>query len=445
MHDDATVALVRARSRRVRTRAALVAEALEIGARVLDREQTGANAEWVKAELEKTSREVQGEFTERTRAVAEFFDKRVDQAFGPENGQVARELARQFGDESSVAVQNQLQGRAGRGMRRDARRPAQAVPRPTDDNPFAVFQRAWLGAMKQTSDQQDARLREMGERMQGLRRGARARAAEKEKAEAVAQEAERGTAKGRSFEEARVRARSTRSRRARATTATRSATSRAPPARPATSWWASRAAPGRPAGGSCSRPRPRGWRSRRRSRSSTARRAQREADFAVLVVPDEELIPAKMHELREVNGDKLLAVFDPGDGSRLSLEVAYKLARARVLMARGEAEGVDAWAIREAIERAAGAMGDVRRVKEQLDVGAKTASSGRAEILDALATAVRAQLQHVELLLAAADEARRRRPSRAPRASCASPQPPYLGADGCPSAGSAPRARRRGA
>ena len=122
----------------------------------------------------------------------------------------------------------------------------------------------------------------------------------------------------------------------------------------------------------------------------------------MLVVPDEERIPAKMHELREYGGDKLVVCFDPEDGSMLSLEVAYKLARARVLMARGEADGVDAAAIREAIERATGAMGDVLRVKQQL-TGATTSIRKSAEILDSMAVAVRAQLMHVELLLAASE------------------------------------------
>ena len=131
-------------------------------------------------------------------------------------------------------------------------------------------------------------------------------------------------------------------------------------------------------------------------------RTERNADYAVLVVPDEERIPARMHELREYGGDKLVVCFDPEDGSTLSLEVAYKLARARVLMARGEAEGVDAAAIREAIERATGAMGDVLRVKQQL-TGATTSIKKGAEILDAMAVAVRAQLIQVELLLAASE------------------------------------------
>ena len=59
--DDPTVVeLVRARVEAGDDPAVVVADALEIGARVLNREQTGANVEFVKAELEKTAREVAG-------------------------------------------------------------------------------------------------------------------------------------------------------------------------------------------------------------------------------------------------------------------------------------------------------------------------------------------------------------------------------------------------
>jgi NAD(P)-dependent dehydrogenase (short-subunit alcohol dehydrogenase family) len=137
-----------------------------------------------------------------------------------------------------------------------------------------------------------------------------------------------------------------------------------------------------------------------------------------------------MHQLREYGGDKLVACFDPEDGSTLSLEVAYALARARVLMARGEAEGVDAAAIRDAIERATGAMADVIRIKQQL-TGAKTSIDKGADILDAMATAVRAQLQQVELLLlAAAEEPVAPAPPR-PRA-VREPEPPFPGAEQLP-------------
>src|SRR4051812_1172313 len=79
--------------------------------------------------------------------------------------------------------------------------------------------------------------------------------------------------------------------------------------------------------------------------------AQRDASYAVWVVPSEEQLPARTQPLREINGDKLFVVFDP-EGSRAALALAYLLARARVLMARGDASGLDASALAAEVERA---------------------------------------------------------------------------------------------
>ena len=94
--------------------------------------------------------------------------------------------------------------------------------------------------------------------------------------------------------------------------------------------------------------------------------AQRDADYAVWVVPSEDLLPRKTQQLREVNGDKLFVVYEPEDGSRLALEVGYALARARVLMAKGAQDDLDVSAVVAETERALGAMEDVRRIKSQL-------------------------------------------------------------------------------
>src|SRR5206468_354076 len=82
---------------------------------------------------------------------------------------------------------------------------------------------------------------------------------------------------------------------------------------------------------------------------------EREGGFAVLVVPGDDKLPAKTRALREYNGDKLLVAWDP-EGDGLALEVAYSLARARVLMTRSDADGIDAGALRDTVERALGAM-----------------------------------------------------------------------------------------
>ncbi len=130
----------------------------------------------------------------------------------------------------------------------------------------------------------------------------------------------------------------------------------------------------------------------------------RDADYAVLVVPGEAELPARTQPLREFNGDKLFVTFDPDEGSRLTLEVAYALARARVLMRRGAASGLDLEVVRAEVERAQQAMEDVRRIKSQL-TSAEGGIDEARKILERMAATVRSHLDQIEGLLVAQDPA----------------------------------------
>ncbi len=112
--DPATAAFVDRRMAAGEDPADVVVSAVEVGARVLEREQAAVDAEFVRNEFEKVSREVETAFSERARVVAEFFGTKVDEVFGAENGHLARELHRLFGEGSSV-------GRATSVARGDAR------------------------------------------------------------------------------------------------------------------------------------------------------------------------------------------------------------------------------------------------------------------------------------------------------------------------------------
>jgi hypothetical protein len=125
--------------------------------------------------------------------------------------------------------------------------------------------------------------------------------------------------------------------------------------------------------------------------------AERSADFAVLVVPTEEEVPAKLDTLREYNGDKLVVALDP-DAGALALEVGYRLARARVLMKRADAEGIDAGSLRDTVERALAALSEERKVKQQL-TGAKSGIDKAYELVEAMAGRVRAELTEMDALL----------------------------------------------
>src|SRR3954452_9867803 len=75
--DECTVRLVREREEAGADAAALLVDAIEIGARVLDREQAGANADFVRGELEKVTRETEAALGERTREVSEMLARKV--------------------------------------------------------------------------------------------------------------------------------------------------------------------------------------------------------------------------------------------------------------------------------------------------------------------------------------------------------------------------------
>ena len=131
---------------------------------------------------------------------------------------------------------------------------------------------------------------------------------------------------------------------------------------------------------------------------------QRSADFAVLVVPTEDEVPAKLQPLREYNGDKIVVALDPDEPGGLALELGYRLARARVLMRRGDVDGVDADAVRDSVDRALQAMGEVSKVKAQLTGAEKSIDNARS-LVEGMADRVRGQLAEIDALASAGTSA----------------------------------------
>jgi hypothetical protein len=130
--------------------------------------------------------------------------------------------------------------------------------------------------------------------------------------------------------------------------------------------------------------------------------AERSADFGVLVVPTDDELPAKLEPLREYNGDKMVVALDPQAGS-LALEYAYRMARARVLMKRSDADGIDAEAVRSTAERALAALNDERKIKNQLS-GAKTGIDKAYGLVEEMSARVRGLLGEIDALVRPADE-----------------------------------------
>jgi len=401
--DDATAAeLVRLRADAGENPARVVSDAIEIGARVLDREQAGASVEVLRQDLENASKHVEQQLGQTSEAVVTELHKRLEEAFGPESGHVTRVLARHFGSESSTAVQHQVRAAVAELLSESREKLFKQFSSADESNPLAAFQRAAVAAIRQSSDQQHEMLREMNGRVGALQLEVQKLQAEKEKALEVAAEHDRSTAKGRPYEEAVFEA--------------VDAIARAQ-GDDCDAVGDLRGVGGRKGDvvvdldGCAGRPRGRIVFEAKNSRKSRKEAlaeldeamAQRAADYGVWVVPAEDKLPARAPALREIGGDKLFVVYDPDEGSRLALEVAYSLARARVLMAKGGADGLDASALRAEVERATVAMEDVRKIKSQLTSAAHQIEDVRAAV-EVMAERVRGHLGQIDAMVAAASD-----------------------------------------
>ena len=199
--DECAVRLVREREQNGDDPAKTVRDAVEIGARVLDREQAGANAEFVKVEFEKASRQVQQEFTEQARTIAQFFETQFAAVFGEQDGQLAKELERRFGDGSAASVQNRVREAVNETLAKSREDLVRQFSASDERNPLADFKASAVQQIHQAAARSDATQRALLEKMAELEKQMQALRLEKEKLEEVEAERERGTAKGRSFEE----------------------------------------------------------------------------------------------------------------------------------------------------------------------------------------------------------------------------------------------------
>ncbi len=399
--DPAAVELARQREELGQRLDELVTQMVEIGARVLSREQTAAEADYVRAEFERQARDLEASFGERAQAVSTDLNEKIDAAFGAEAGLVPRLLERHFGEESSAAVQNRVEALVKELLAGHKEALARQFTATDESNPLGQFQKAAVDAIKQNSEAQAKQLVEMNRTITELRSQLEGLAAQEEKEEAVAAEAEKGTAKGRSYEEQVVEALAAlagaRGDHAEGVgeltegggktgDAVVEVGAQSGPTRARIAFEAKDSRLSRP----------------KMIETLDRAREQRSADFAVLVVPSDEKVPAGTLVLEEIQGDKMVVTWDPADGSTLTLETAYALARARVLMTGGGGEA-DAAQIADAADRALELLKQVKKIKNSL-TSAKTQIDSGAGAVEEMAAVVRLQLERIAELTVPAEE-----------------------------------------
>jgi hypothetical protein len=131
--------------------------------------------------------------------------------------------------------------------------------------------------------------------------------------------------------------------------------------------------------------------------------AKRAASFAVLVVAGEENVPAGRQQLHEYEGNKLIVAVGREEPDGLALEVAYRLAAARVLLSREGDLELDAVAVRDAAAEAVSILKQAQAIRSTL-TGIKTSSDRARDGLNAMVESLEEKLHRIDTLVADAGE-----------------------------------------
>jgi hypothetical protein len=409
--DRETARVVRERAESGEEPARSVRRAIEIGTRVLDREDTAIEVDYVRREFERLTSAANETIEERNREAVERIEDGLRRALGGEEGPgalgqaleahsegLSEHIAATFGEDREGAVQAQikrmLEERDEEFLRRltaeDERNPL---------GPMLVTLRNWA---RERREDQDARDEKLEQKLDDLLNRASELAGLDQSKEALEEAEEAGTRKGRSFEDRVDRA----LERIAATRGDASSHTGGEGAegggKKGDTLIELGAANGPSAGRVVFEAKDKRLSKNDAWRELNEAMAARAASFAVLVVAGEERIPSGRELLVEYEGNKLIVAVDREEPDGLALEVAYRLAAARVAMAREQDLTVDAAEVRCAAEEAVSCLKQAQSIRSTL-TGIKTSSDKARATLDEMVEAVRARLERVESLIEVAD------------------------------------------
>ena len=385
-----------------------VANAIEIGARVLDREATGAEVDAIRRELERSSAEAERAFAERARVIGEGFEQQFERFLGEDGGamskvldahgdELAEMIARHFGGDRNTAVQHQVKeivAKALQDSRQDLLRQFSAQD---GHNPLADFKESIVREVKRSGESHLQLIEKIAQLEGEVKLLHSGREAEAE----LAAERERGTGKGRTFEQQAFELVEEMAA-ARGDVAHHVGDERS-------------ASGGKKgdivieldAGSGLSKGRiaidakdeklskNRAW------ETLNAALDERDAGFAILLVASDEKVPAGRHQLHEYEGNKMIVTLDKETLDGRALELAYRYARCRCLMAAERDLALDAAGVRDAAEEALSALKEAQKIRSSL-TGASNSVKAARDTLDLMVGRVEAQLARVETLIDAA-------------------------------------------
>jgi len=386
--DERAARMVRERAESGQRPAETVAKAVEIGARVLDSEETAANVDYVRAELERGVGKLNQELAGTIESGNEELAERIATAFGSDRSdsvqrQIA-ELVKKANDEQRLAISRLFSAEDGA-------------------NPLTDFKAAVVRGLKELDARRERAREAERQQIEELNRelvALRERFGGREELEA---EQARGTAKGFTFEE-RVHDAIERIAGSRGDCATHTGGEQAEGGgRKGDTLVELEAAEGPSAGRIVFEAKDKKLSKNQAWTELNEGMAARAASYGVLVVAGEARVPAGREQLHEYEGNKLIVAVDRDEPEGLALETAYRLAAARVRLSRDTDLQVDACAVRDAADEALSTLKQAQAIRSSL-TGIKTSSDKARAGLDAMVAAVEAKLERIESLIAEADD-----------------------------------------
>jgi hypothetical protein len=411
VNDERAARFVRERAESGQPPPRTVADAIEIGARVLEREGSAAEADYVRREFERVSAEARQQLVEQARGVIDSIEGQFEKAFGEEGGALGRvlegfegelseQIAEQFDVDRAGAVPNQVKEIVSKVVEERMQGLVRHLSSEDGSNPLADFKsgvnRTVVEAVRHLKAEEKATREKLEQLQQEVVRLTEQAEARRRLAEAE----DVGTRKGLSFEE-RVHAALDRIAAARGDAASHTGGEQAEGGGKKGDTLIELGACDGPSGGRIlfeakdkKLSKNEAWNELNQGMHARA------AAFAVLVVAGEDRIPANRQALHEYEGNKVIVAVDRERPDGLALEVAYRLAAARVLLARESELEVDPVAVRDTAAEAITLLKQAQAIRSTL-TGIKTSSDKARASLDAMVAAVEEKLQRIDSLVSA--------------------------------------------
>ncbi len=405
--DEQTARVARERAEAGEEPAKTIRRAVEIGARVLDREETAVEVDYVRREFEQVTSAHRESIETKNREAVERIEEGLRRALGDEGAEgalgqaleshsevLSEQIAETFGEDREGAVQAQIKRMLDERDEEFMRR----LSADDDRNPLGPIMatlRTWARERKEDQDTRDQKLEAKVDEL--LSRAAELAGLDQGR-EALEEAEEAGTRKGRSFED-RVDRSLERIAATRGDASSHTGGEGAEGGGKKGDTLIELGAASGPAVGRVIFE----AKDKRLSKNEAWKElneamASRAASFGVLVVAGEDRVPAGRETLVEYEGNKLIVAVDREEPDGLALEVAYRLAAARVAMAREQDLTVDAAEVQIVAEEAVTCLKQAQAIRSTL-TGIKTSSEKARAGLDEMVEGVRARLERIEALI----------------------------------------------